>query len=199
MDHPVAEEVAHWKNLDRKRKHRSFALFTKMSPLIQVDSIMSSLQALSSAAQQELYVSGWNNGEDIPKIEEPREAPYHEAIPDDSPPGSWSFPEIRESPPGTSQDSNDFPQGSKIVHADHLSTEDPDLRQAMLGVAIIHLFLILGTVMLLAYLALYGPGGSPVSTFFAVVGIVVIVVATLKVNRYCLTAALYLMRSERRR
>ena len=218
MEKSVAEELDHWKTLDRKRKHRSFALFTKVSPLIQAGNVLNSLQALSSAAPHELYSSGWDTSGDVPNIDEghdeparnepcgdeaEREDPDHEELACDRPdrgelnqtpnpmafpPGSWTFPEPQESFPGV-----------KGGHADELPAEDPDLRQAMLGVAILHLFLILGTVILVACVALHGSRDSAISTLVAVVGIILIVFATLRVNRYCLTAALYLMLAERRR
>ena len=184
IEQTVTEEVNHWKSLDRKRKNRSFALFTKVSPLLQADDIMNSLQALSSTAQQELYVSGWNNK----NLDEIRHETGQQAISTEIPLGSWSFPEVR----GTHS-------GSKDIHDDYLPAKDSDLRQAMLGVAVMHLFWILGTVIMLAYLALHTSGGSAISTLFVVAGITLIVIAALKVNRYCLVAALCLMLSERRR
>ena len=233
----AAEEANHWNHLGRKRKHRSYVVHTKASPLRQPEDVIpTSLQALARASEQELLCNQWSGSDDTPRVEEVSDesdevadlTEDHEKAPS-SPKlrkpsqelersghqmveyDRVADPQIQPSNSRTILELPIQPNNSRTIlemtktfqaYFDspiETSTENPDLKMAMLGVAIAHLVLILGTVMLITCLAIHGSGGSGFVTLSAVIGIVVIVMATLKVNRYILTAALYLMLPEQRK
>ena len=219
----AAEEVNHWSHFDRKRNHRSFAVHTKMSPLLQADDF--AIPSLN--ADDANFMATWMQAQGsaaaatpklLPSVPENADAPPAEADEKSSSRDSQAvdpvvMPVETPSPhtlKRTFQAYNDIHnefQSPRTIKAtfqayndihNEFSDVDPNLKLAMLGVAALHVFLILGTTMLLTCLAVYSSGGSAVSTLAAVIGIVVIVVATLKVNRLCLTAAMYLILVERR-